>query len=1388
MHTANPISGIDRFIRRIDAMFRSMGRIWDKLKVQLSERLLPLIEQLKPIWQDPLWQAIGLIIGIILAFFLLRYLFRVGGSIFVVIFQFFVNFFGGMFRFIMQPFKKKGKAAQAGSAKAQVKKKRRPRWKALSMLQMRRTVNAVKYLTTKRDWRYSTAWMLLIGEHGSGKSRMIDSVHSGRRAQLLPQEKSLRIPGSGWSFFDHALVIDQDNESGNDKIEQLTEAQRNERFDFLMQQLHWYRPERPLDSIILTVSAKTLWQSKEPAALHALGEDLMQQLWRCQKTSGFVLPVYLVVTQCDYVEGFSAFWQAQGADKLKQMIGWSNPYRLDSAFSSSWVNEAFKQVVKDLQGAQLEVAASGEAIEDIDRFMLFKQYFCRLQEPLTTVLGAAFARSSYQEALPLRGIYFTGEVEEKVSFVDDLMSKKIFAEKHLAYPLERRRFSTQKTLRRFQFASVVGAAVLVMLLFLDSYRLESYTDYAKEELEHMLVLKQDCTPEGLDTYRMLDGLGKISEQPWIFSMPLAWLGSQRNNVEQMVANQLMSKVMFKSMECRLKLKAETLKAYTQHHDTETDYRKVLIELRSYSSALEEFQLNREYFLSLSGPLANTDGIGKKFRTLLKYLYDRPIPEGVDPESEITLGAIQVLHYDVNWDQDGNSLIGRDVLMAHLDDLSKRLQQTILNHARQLPLGTLRDLSANTIKDPKDQPLPPSRLLHDINDFQRWLLETEQDWLGATALTSPCGKVYQLLSDVGGTLVSVGYSEKRLNEITNRFSEPECDHKVRLFLSKLHVSPFGSMFTRNDDNKLEVSESLRQVSQQVGDLETLDFVIGGYPAIIDSSEPVVAWRELPLQEVLHMLLNYQQFLVDHSQEQEAFFAAALNRRLEKVVERLLSAAMVRPSQLPPSPYMVEDPMSFYEAELSQSVASFKNAGGLLLQIDSLLQQLGDDSNHIRLTHATNNFVLEQLEELDRLTVFNRLYTPVDNPRWDDRDFTRNLFDLNTDKQIDTYLSSQRERLSFLANKYAGPLISFLHNSNQGVGSPSAMKWWNTLADLGRFERGDVPNQVQQLNEYIGNVLVSVHDIDCYAKLKTIAAPTDNSWFSVRREQLMRQVNMRCQDAGVTAVQDRYLAIRERFNSEISGRFPFADVSQAGYTEMAVEPLKAYLDQYSQDAKGLLAEIDEINQSKPGTIPQTWRRFIERMNNAEQVLNALWSAENLTWKSGVNVKFAAKNSLANGANQIIEWVLRSGEQKLLFPNGGNKFDWQLGDTLTLGLRWASGSSFEPLEQPDQWEGAPLIVNSDLLTAEFRTLGDWGLFEWLARYGGYDVNSLTSISRGERMLSFHVPVILKDASLKPKVQTYVSRSNLVVWVNVTDETGLVKKLELPGALPSFAPGFND
>ncbi|WDE02754.1 hypothetical protein SG34_015005 [Thalassomonas viridans] len=1435
-------SYMEQFRDAFNELMMQLSLLVLELKQALTDRLLPVIEQLRPIWQDPLWQALALVLFVVLAFLLILWLIKSGNQLLQYLFGLIVAGIKKLFSWILAPFRMLGQWL----GKLKQSKRQKARWQWLHMGQVRRAVNAMKYLTTKRDWRYNMPWFLLIGEQGCGKSTLIKAVTTGRRAQLLPKEKKLKDPGSGWHFFDHAIVIDQDNkdpDSNSEPLELLEQAadvkapeisvqERNKRFSYLIELLHWYRPERPVDGILLTVSAKTLLKCKEPATLLALGEDLFQQLWQVQKQTGFVLPVYLIVVQCDGIEGFDAFWQAQPAARRDEMIGWSNPYRLDSAFNKDWLKEAFHQVLENLQATQLQVAASGQDIANIDDFMLFRHNFCALFKPLKEVICSAFARSSFQEALPLRGIYFSGALENKVCFVNDVLNRKVFGEKHLAFPLEQRYFSTQKTLRRFQLGSLAAAVLLTLLMTVDGFRFNLYTNVVQGKLRTLVNAQQDCSSEGLDSYRLLADLTEISERPLLMSLPLSWFDIQARKEQQLVATELFKKTLFASLECRLKLKAQTLSLATDKQEIGHNYRKVIEDIKDFSHLLQQYQVNRERFLDLAEPASNPHGLGKKLKALLSYLYDRPVPEAVDTSASLITGGLVLLNYNVDWDEKDQSLISQDKLLSHLDYLTRALRLELTEYTQEVPLVKLQQISEKIQVLPADKELPPSKMVENIDEFQLWLKKTKKDWLSATAFTSPCGSVYQLMGRLDQELVAVGFDKDRLDTMVERFSEKNCDREVRDKLAALNVPPFGALFVKNDLGRLSFSPAIEGLAEQVAAARSLNYVKNSYMPVADTAEPVVAWEESTLQELLNNLLSYQDFVTQFSQEQKPFFASALGRRLQLVTERLLSQAMVHPFEQAQSTYLIADPAAETESALDKSVTSFKAVSTLLLQINSLLKQLGDSGNAVRLRQASHAFALQQLELLEKLVAENQLYMPVLTPRWDNRDFARILFSLDTDKQITSYLTNQRQRLSYLAFNYAEPLIGFLQNSS-GLSDALAQRWFATLSDLGRYQRNEPGNQTLALENFVSDTLAGLTTSNCYEKSNFDNKAANNGWFVIRRLQLQHQVSVQCLDAGDKEIINRYLAIRDRFNQQIAGRFPFSSIDKAGVREVSINQLQTFLGYYRKASKNLLADMNTLNglqedetiaestaaagssgtkdktkESRSQTakssksrvageaLPASWREFISQMNSISDFFNQSWNSKQNQWQVPLTIEFSALPQYAKGSDQIIDWRMQSGQQLASFPNGQNKLLWQVGEPLSLDLRWATGSAFKPLiplltTEVNPRLNPPLTVDQKQLNATFKSQGKWGLFEWLTRYASKGMNGLKASRQDETLLAFHVPVQLKTPPKPGKQEqkpAYLSRSNLLVWVEVMDKQGDVKKLPLPGTLPAYAPGFND
>ncbi|MBJ7540002.1 type VI secretion system protein [Marinomonas transparens] len=1357
------------FIRWIDKSLLNFDQLRSKIEHtyhDLVSRLYPLIEQFKPIWQDPLWQFIGIVLliffGILLGLWLIKKTTK--GSVWLIksLLRVVTRFGKTLFRPIRWLVQKMTGKKQREPSKKNYRQR-------LGVVQMRRAINAIQYLTTKREWRYQASWALLIGESESGKSQLIQSVKQGRRAQLLPKEKRLLGANNSWHFFDHGVVIESASDALDDNLEQL----------------NWYRPERALDKIILCVSAKSLLNQEPPAVLEALGEQLFQQLWKIQKKTGFVLPVYVFVTQCDEVEGFAAFWQAQGKEVEQQMIGWSNPYRLETAFNLAWLNEAFGQLLSSMQSAQLRVASGGEEITNIDQFMLFLNQFSALQAPLTKVMQSTFARSSLQEALPLRGIYFCGQLEDKTAFVEDAFQQKIFAEKHLGSILEKRRFSSNKVLRRFQFGAVGAALVLSLLLAFDVTRVVQFNSFSQAKLKQLNPIASDCTVEGADTYELLQGLSDIGQRLVAFSMPLSWLDIMEVKKQQLIAVHLLESKLFPSMDCRLKQRANALTIASQVALKKGNYPALVTQLKDYQSALIAFEKAQQAFVSLAGPLENSQGVSKQLTHLLNYLYNNYVPDNTDLDSDLIVGGVRRAQFSPPWIRNDQRLVSHQLSTKFLDTLTKELHLALLVHAEDIPLAPLQKFNAQADLVTTDRILPASSVIEDYQRLSQWIDHTRHDWLSSSAASSPCGQLSEQMTALRHDLVRHGFDWNKLNQMVMRFSQQSCDQTVRNELAELSFVPFGVLFTFDQQGLLSLSPDLQRLAEKLQDITELTFIQDSYPPVIDSSETIVQWQEIPLQQLVDALINFQQFSADHSDTN--IFDTTLAERFQQVTERLLSQAMIRPAQRIKAPKPINDLIAYHEKSVSEAVKSFKQVQELLLQIQILLQQQGDSSNVLWLKQQVQAFIIQQLTQLEKLVAEYHLYLPLSSPQWQKPDFAQAMFNLSDQKQAELYLTNQQQKMSYFAFNYAQPLLQYLQNSDTGLSNLLVQRWLATLQDLGRFERGEPNNQVTLLNDLVTQKLTAISNEQCSQSHFFDGAHGNQSWFAKRRGQIEQQVNLHCSSADKKALVTRYMQLAQAFNATIAGRYPFADSQLAGNKDLTTKALQAFLADYRQNSANLLADLNKQHQ-KDGSIPDAWLEFIGQMNNISDFFAHTWQPKAKRWQVTLDVTFDAKSYDAKGrsskgSNQIIEWTLQSGQTQALFPNGDTSISWSPGQPLQLDLRWATGSAYVPIGLPGSHSAPRQVGTRQGLTAGFVSRSRWGLFEWLAVYG----SEAREREDDENILSFYVPVGLKGEQVHLEEPAYVSRANLLLQALVSDDKGEPQAIALPRHFPIYAPGLN-
>ncbi len=262
-----------------------------------------------------------------------------------------------------------------------------------------------------RDYRYQVPWLLVMGPQGAGKSTLL--AHAGNSAPLTRHGgPAFGVPaGPEWWFYERGLVLNVPGE-----MVRRADGRTSDQVGWfaLLQLLVRRRARRPLDAVVLAISAEDLLagaqSANSPADLTTRAELLCRKLAQLRRTLSMRLPVYVLVTKCDQIPGFSGFAAELPQELHSEIFGWSNPYPLDAAFSADWVDECSREMQRRIVEQQMEIFVERDQLQAPDDVFLFPAQFAALNAPLRQYLSFIFQPTAYQESYYFRGIYFCGDV------------------------------------------------------------------------------------------------------------------------------------------------------------------------------------------------------------------------------------------------------------------------------------------------------------------------------------------------------------------------------------------------------------------------------------------------------------------------------------------------------------------------------------------------------------------------------------------------------------------------------------------------------------------------------------------------------------------------------------------------------------------------------------------------------------------------------------------------------------------------------------------------------------------------------------------------------------------------------------------------------------------
>jgi len=256
-------------------------------------------------------------------------------------------------------------------------------------------------------------WYLLIGAPGSGKSTLLE--HSGLEFPLLKATGRRSLSGIGgtrhcdWWFTDDAVFLDTAGRYTTQDSDPHADASA---WDGFLQLLRRYRRRRPVNGIVLTVSAvELLTMGEEARQRHA--QALRERLDDIGTRLGMAVPVYLVFTKCDLVAGFLEFFDGLDAAARAQVWGttFTAAQSLDGT-AHTHLGDAFDALLGRLDERVIERIHAERDLTRRGRLFAFPQQVRCLRDTVLPLVASVFGRHSYGRSPMLRGVYMTSGTQE----------------------------------------------------------------------------------------------------------------------------------------------------------------------------------------------------------------------------------------------------------------------------------------------------------------------------------------------------------------------------------------------------------------------------------------------------------------------------------------------------------------------------------------------------------------------------------------------------------------------------------------------------------------------------------------------------------------------------------------------------------------------------------------------------------------------------------------------------------------------------------------------------------------------------------------------------------------------------------------------------------------
>lgn len=293
----------------------------------------------------------------------------------------------------------------------------------------------------RRRSLYQLPWYLVLGEENAGKTSLVTRSNqsfslshinrTGARAQ--PEEKLAYA--IDWWIGDEAVLIDPPGELLT-QPKPLTQEQRAEQAQepvaakgkfrpvlpgdthprLWLHLLDWLgrnRSRRALNGVVLVIDVQALLMQR-PEARKARANVLRTRVYELTRHLGTRLPVYVVLSKFDLLEGFEEFFSQLSRRGREDLLGFT--FSLDAVDDfDAWLAELaehYSAFVERLNEQVFDSLRGARSLEDRDRLMGFLRQLAGLRPALFGFLNEMLGTDRFTTPALVRGVYFSSVFQQ----------------------------------------------------------------------------------------------------------------------------------------------------------------------------------------------------------------------------------------------------------------------------------------------------------------------------------------------------------------------------------------------------------------------------------------------------------------------------------------------------------------------------------------------------------------------------------------------------------------------------------------------------------------------------------------------------------------------------------------------------------------------------------------------------------------------------------------------------------------------------------------------------------------------------------------------------------------------------------------------------------------